>query len=117
MAPESYGSLLSPRFSTENAYNAWVQTFVCLRMVHTVLAQTASRQKSGILLQKARATIYNPNNPEDPKIKASLILDRGETGTLIGGRVYSYIHVLPDEFLFNLIQFKFDLKRNSSGRT
>ena len=32
-----------------------------------------------------------------------------------GGVVYSYIHVLSDEF-FQTDQFEFDLKRNSSGR-
>ena len=34
-----------------------------------------------------------------------------------GGGVYSYIHVLPNKFLFKSnsnCQFEFDLKRNSS---
>ena len=44
---------------------------------------------------------------------------RGETRTLIGGGgcEYSYIRVLPDEFLFKLTLMTADFKRNSSGRT
>ena len=34
-----------------------------------------------------------------------------------GGGVYSYIHVLPDEFLLKLTLMTTDFKRNSPGRT
>ena len=45
------------------------------------------------------------------------ILLRGETRALIGGRgEYSYIRVLPDEFLLKLTLMSADFKRNSSGR-
>ena len=43
---------------------------------------------------------------------------RGETRALIGGGgEYSYIRVLPDEFLLKLTLMTVDFKRNSSGRT
>ena len=44
---------------------------------------------------------------------------RGETRALIGGGggEYSYIRVLPDEFLLTLTLMTADFKRNSSGRT
>ena len=43
---------------------------------------------------------------------------RAETKALIGGGgVYSYIHVLPDEFLLKSVVITVDFKRNSSGRT
>ena len=43
---------------------------------------------------------------------------RGETRALIGGGgEYSYIRVLPDEFLLKLTLMTADFKRNSSGRT
>ena len=42
---------------------------------------------------------------------------RGETRALIGGGgEYSYIRVLPDEFLLKLTLMTADFKRNSSGR-
>ena len=44
-------------------------------------------------------------------------LNRGETRALIGGSEYSYIRVLPDEFLLKLTLMTADFKRNSSGRT
>ena len=34
-----------------------------------------------------------------------------------GGGVYSYIRVLPDEFLLKSVVITVDFKRNSSGRT
>ena len=47
-----------------------------------------------------------------------IVLDRAETKALIGGGgVYSYIHVLPDEFLLKSVVITVDFKRNSSGRT
>ena len=42
---------------------------------------------------------------------------RAETKALIGGGVYSYIRVLPDEFLLKSTVMTTDFKRNSSGRT
>ena len=44
---------------------------------------------------------------------------RGETRALIGGGgcEYSYIRVLPDEFLLKLTLMTADFKRNSSSRT
>ena len=43
---------------------------------------------------------------------------RAETKALVGGGgVYSYIHVLPDEFLLKSVVITVDIKRNSSGRT
>ena len=44
---------------------------------------------------------------------------RGETRALTGGGggEYSYIRVLPDEFLLKLTLMTADFKRNSSGRT
>ena len=44
---------------------------------------------------------------------------RGETKALIwgGGGEYSYIRVLPDEFLLKLTLMTADFKRNLSGRT
>ena len=44
-------------------------------------------------------------------------LIRAETKALIGGGVYSYIRVLPDEFLLKSVVITVDFKRNSSGRT
>ena len=43
----------------------------------------------------------------------------GKTRALIGGGggEYSYIRVLPDEFLLKLTLMTADFKRNSSGRT
>ena len=38
---------------------------------------------------------------------------RGVTRALIGGGVYSYIRVLPDEFLLNFFVFKFISKEIS----
>ena len=48
-----------------------------------------------------------------------IAVSRDVTRTLIGGGViYSYIHVLPDEFSFFQIKFKsLNLKRNLSGKT
>ena len=41
-----------------------------------------------------------------------------ETKALIGGGgVYSYVRVLPDEFLLKSVGITVDFKRNSSGRT
>ena len=45
------------------------------------------------------------------------ILHRAVTKALIGGSVYSYIRVLPDEFLLKSVVITVDFKRNSSGRT
>ena len=42
---------------------------------------------------------------------------RAKTKALIGGGVYSYIHVLPDELLLKSVVIIVDFKRNSSGRT
>ena len=43
---------------------------------------------------------------------------RGETRALIGGGgEYSYLLVLPDEFLLKSPVIKVNFKRNSSGRT
>ena len=44
---------------------------------------------------------------------------RAVTKALIGGGggVYSYIRVLPDEFLLKSVVITDDFKRNSSGRT
>ena len=42
---------------------------------------------------------------------------RAETEALIGGGVYSYIRVLPDEFLLKSVVITDDFKRNSSCRT
>ena len=42
---------------------------------------------------------------------------RGETRALIGGGEYSYLPVLPDEFLLKSAVIKVNFKRNSSGRT
>ena len=44
------------------------------------------------------------------------LLYRAETKALIGGGVYSYIRVLPDEFLLKSLVITVDFKRNSSGR-
>ena len=45
-------------------------------------------------------------------------IDRAETKALIGGGgAYSYIHVLPDEFLLKSVVITVDFKRNSSSRT
>ena len=45
-------------------------------------------------------------------------LFRGETRALIGGGgEYSYLLVLPDEFLLKSAVIKVNFKRNSSGRT
>ena len=46
------------------------------------------------------------------------VLFRAETKALIGGGgAYSYIRVLPDEFLLKSTVMITDFKRNSSGRT
>ena len=42
---------------------------------------------------------------------------RGETRALIEGGEYSYLLVLPDEFLLRSAVIKVNFKRNSSGRT
>ena len=42
---------------------------------------------------------------------------RAETRALIGGGEYSYLLVLPDEFLLKSVVVKVNFKRNSSGRT
>ena len=50
----------------------------------------------------------------------SRILIRAETKALIGGGgggAYSYIRLLPDEFLLKSTVMTTDFKRNSSGRT
>ena len=49
----------------------------------------------------------------------SCINVRAVTKALIGGGggVYSYIRVLPDEFLLKSVVITDDFKRNSSGRT
>ena len=39
------------------------------------------------------------------------------TKTLTGGSGYSYIRVLPNEFLLKSVVITVDLKRKSSGRT
>ena len=47
-------------------------------------------------------------------------MTRAETKALIGGGgggIYSYIHVLPDEFLLKSVVITVDFKINSSGRT
>ena len=45
-------------------------------------------------------------------------VSRGETRALIGGGgEYSYLLVLPDEFLLKSAVIKVNFKRNSSGRT
>ena len=47
-----------------------------------------------------------------------LITLRAETKALIGGGgAYSYIRVLPDEFLLKSTVMTTDFNRNSSGRT
>ena len=47
----------------------------------------------------------------------SAVAGRAETKALIGGGAYSYIRVLPDEFLLKSTVMTTDFKRNSSGRT
>ena len=49
-------------------------------------------------------------------MKYNVAICRAETKALIGG-VYSYIRVLPDEFLLKSVVITVDFKRNSSGRT
>ena len=44
-------------------------------------------------------------------------IPRGETRALIGGGEYSYIRVLPDEFLLKLTLMTADFKRNSPQLT
>ena len=44
-------------------------------------------------------------------------LVRAVTKALIGGGGYSYIRVLPDEFLLKSVVITVNFKRNSSGRT
>ena len=48
----------------------------------------------------------------------SFALYRAETKALIegGGGVYSYIRILPDEFLLKSVVITVDFKRNSAGR-
>ena len=51
-------------------------------------------------------------------ITSGYIVTRAKTKALIGGGgVYSYIHVLLDEFLLKSVVITVDFKRNSSGRT
>ena len=74
---------------------------------------TRHAKRSGILWQVSLITF------SDKSIGKTLfeILNRGETRALIGGGgEYSYIRVLPDEFLFKLTLMTADFKRNSSGR-
>ena len=52
----------------------------------------------------------------DPNTRES-IESRAETKALIGGGAYSYIRVLPDEFLLKSTVMTTDFKRNSLGRT
>ena len=53
-----------------------------------------------------------------PNALRSNIKFRAETKALIGGGgAYSYIRVLPDEFLLKSTVMTTDFKRNSSGRT
>ena len=47
----------------------------------------------------------------------SFNLNRTVTKALFGGGAYSYIRVLPDEFLLKSTVMTTDFKRNSSGRT
>ena len=50
-------------------------------------------------------------------VKVALVR-RAETNALIGGGgAYSYIRVLPDEFLLKSTVMTTDFKRNSSSRT
>ena len=51
--------------------------------------------------------------------KVGLVVTRAVTKALIGGGggAYSYIRVLPDEFLLKSTLMTTDFKRNSSGRT
>ena len=44
-------------------------------------------------------------------------LETGAKLALIGGGEYSYLLVLPDEFLLKSAVIKVNFKRNSSGRT
>ena len=48
-----------------------------------------------------------------------VVTSRAVTKALIGGGggAYSYIRVLPDEFLLKSVVITVDFKRNSSGRT
>ena len=49
---------------------------------------------------------------------ANICMRRAETKAFIGGEgAYSYIRVLPDEFLLKSTVMTTDFKRNSSGRT
>ena len=53
-------------------------------------------------------------------MQVSVTLCRDVTKALIGrggGGRYSYIRVLPDEFLLKSVVITVDFKRNSSGRT
>ena len=51
-------------------------------------------------------------------ISKLIVTSRAETKALIGGGgVYSYIRVLPDEFLLKSVVITVDFKRNSSGKT
>ena len=51
--------------------------------------------------------------------RQQILITRAETTALIGGGgdVYSYIRVLPDEYLLKSVVITVDFKRNSSGRT
>ena len=60
-------------------------------------------------------TVYTNNSCKSWKTISAC---RGETRALMGGGgEYSYIRVLPDEFLLKLNLMTADFKRNSSGRT
>ena len=50
-------------------------------------------------------------------LSSEISTNRAETKALIGGGAYSYIRVLPDEFLLKSVVITVDFKRNSSGRT
>ena len=52
---------------------------------------------------------------KDNPLKQEYCRDRGRS--VIGRGGYSYICVLPDEFLLKSVVIKVDFKRNSSGRT
>ena len=48
-----------------------------------------------ILLQTARATIYNPDNPDGPKVKARLILDGGSQCSYVSSKLRETIGLEP----------------------
>ena len=65
--------------------------------------------------------VYNsaPHLENVSKFINRIVMVRAETKALIGGGggVYSYIRVLPDEFLLKSVVITVDFKRNLSGRT